>query len=47
MASSLLLNETGGKSLFLVNKVEVSQIDKIPRQIGQDENRIHAMNGIE
>jgi hypothetical protein len=36
----------GGNFLFLVNKIKVSEIDKIPWQIGQNKNRIHSMNGI-
>jgi hypothetical protein len=35
-----------GDFLFLVNEIEISQIDKISRQIGQDENGIHPVNGI-
>src|SRR3990172_12388260 len=35
-----------GDFLFLVNKIEISQVDKISWHIGQDENGVHPVNGI-
>src|SRR3972149_5418251 len=46
MVSSLSPLCEPGDFLSFVDKVKISQVDKISGQIGQDENGVHPVNGI-